>query len=485
MHHKSLGGQCACLPPYHQLLTTTSIFRTPWQSIVSSMQSLAESHAALATKMQSEVERPLLEYQSKSREMQSMSTIQGHLAAVAKDVDGAHKRAAKLAGGKSSVNKVANASSDVEAANQQWESQAPYVFEQLQDLDVNRIDHLRTVLTQLETYEVDLVERNRITAESCLNALLNIDTKDEILTFVARLSRGESSIPPRMGSGSATTNSSAGPPPPTLAHAPTSPPSRAREDGAGDAPSPYSTTSSRANTGETIRFLLDLITDRPIAPPPKSGFGGLRRLGTVLGGRSKGTKGMDRPPSPEKRSRPTRNPLRRGPSSRQDMQTIPSPPETSTVDLPSSAPRQEAPPSSQFNERPPSRPEQARPVEQPSGNTAQAAPTRSSSLPITNGTAPTRDLSAARDDRYAPPPGPPPGKAPVAERDAEGYSVPSSAVDDITRAQQEAAAGDTNQPQFKLAIRSEPVQEDDPDAQSAFSSVANTLRAVSTFNHQS
>ena len=75
--------------------------------------------------------------------------------------------------------------------------------------------------------------------------------------------------------------------------------------------------------------------------------------------------------------------------------------------------------------------------------------------------------------------------------------MPSSAVDDITRAQREAAAAgyvnsryvnivtfaetvsDADQPQFKLAIRSEPIQEDDPDAQSAFSSVANTLRAVS------
>ena len=39
---------------------------------------------------------------------------------------------------------------------------------------------------------------------------------------------------------------------------------------------------------------------------------------------------------------------------------------------------------------------------------------------------------------------------------------------------------DTDAPQFKLAIRSEPIQDDDPDAQSAFSSVANTLRAVSS-----
>lgn len=98
---------------------------------------------------------------------------------------------------------------------------------------------------------------------------------------------------------------------------------------------------------------------------------------------------------------------------------------------------------------------------------------------MTNGAPVNRDLPAVQEDQYAPPPGPPPGKALINERDTEGYSVPSSAVDDITRAQQEASASDADQPQFKVAIRNEPIQDDDPDAQSAFSSVANALRAVS------
>lgn len=428
------------------------VFRTPWQSIVGSMQNLAESHAMLASKMESDVERPLKEYQSKSREMQAMTTIQGNLASVAKEVDNAHKKASKLSGGKSSANKVANATSDVEAANQQWDSQAPYVFEQLQSLDETRVNHLRDVLTQLETHEVDLVERNRTTAESCLNALLNVDTSDEISTFVARVSGGgEPGEVPRLGSrgdtgsrisggGSGESPRLGGPlhqPPPVAPRVPSSAttPSRtrARED-SGEGQSPYS-TASRATTA---------------GPPPKSGFGGLRRLGTVLGGRSgKGGKGMDRPPSPEKRSRPTRNPLRRGPSSRQDMQTIPSPPISSTH-LPSSPPRQQPPlpkmSSSQSIERPRSRGDQPRRNDQPNGDTSHQAPTRVSSLPMTNGVAAistNRDLDTVQESQFTPP-GPPPGKAAVAEpepqRDAEGYSVPSSAVDDITRAEQEAAA---------------------------------------------
>ena len=159
-------------------------------------------------------------------------------------------------------------------------------------------------------------------------------------------------------------------------------------------------------------------SDGVAGPPPKSGFGGLRRLGTVLGGRSgKGAKGMERPPSPEKRSRPMRNPLRRGPSSRQDMQTIPSPP-MSTTHLPSSRPPQEpsvSKISSQTHERVQSEEEQQRKNDQSNGDTIQQAPTRVSSLPMTNGVSKDRDLNPVQGGDLGPPPGPPPSKAPTEE----------------------------------------------------------------------
>ena len=244
---QSSGGHCLCIQRLEHMLTFVSVFRTPWQSIVSSMQSLAESHSILAAKMESDVERPLKDFQSKNREMQGISTIQGNLAAVAKDLDGAQKKAQKLAGGKSNANKVANATSDVDVANQAWDSQAPYVFEQLQALDESRVNHLRDVLTQFETHEVDLVERNRITAESCLNALLNVNTADEISTFVARNAGGDQSVPRRQASRSATTSDSTADPAPTPITAATShphlTPSRERFRQDDDRPSPLSTAS--------------------------------------------------------------------------------------------------------------------------------------------------------------------------------------------------------------------------------------------------
>ena len=403
------------------LLTLVSVFRTPWQSIVSSMQSLAESHSILATKMESDVERPLKEFHVKNREMQGISTIQGNLAAVAKDLDGAQKRAQKLAGGKSNTGKVANATSDVDAANQSWESQAPYVFEQLQALDESRVNHLRDVLTQLETHEVDLVERNRITAESCLNALLNVNTAEEISTFVAQNAGVDSNVPRGLASRRATTGSSVADPAPAPVAADIAPPgltpSRERVRQEDNRQSPIS-TASRAGTGRCFRMQLTHRTNNVTAPapPPKSSFGGLRRLGTVLAGRSnKGAKGMDRPPSPEKRSRPMRNPLRRGTSSHQNMESIPSPP-SSASNLPVSPPRNATQlietDTTQSTERPPSQ-ERRRLNDQVNGDTIQPAPTRVSSLPgMTNGTSgpANRDLATVQETQAAPPPGPPPGK---------------------------------------------------------------------------
>lgn len=152
------------------------------------------------------------------------------------------------------------------------------------------------------------------------------------------------------------------------------------------------------------------------APPPKSSFGGLRRLGTVLSGRSnKGAKAMDRVPSPEKRSRPMRNPLRRGTSSHQNMESIPSPP-SSSLHLPQSPPPPEAPstqPAPSLSAETPRSQQRRLSNDQVNGDRIQPTPTRGSSLPgMTNGTSSpvVRDLATVEETQAAPPPGPPPGK---------------------------------------------------------------------------
>lgn len=114
-----------------------------------------------------------------------MSTIQGNFATIAKEVESANRKAEKLKdkGVKAAVGKVASATAEVDRANAQWQSQAPFIFERLQAVDESRTNHLRDVLTQLQTHELDQIETSRVVAEKCLNALLNVSTSDGISNF--------------------------------------------------------------------------------------------------------------------------------------------------------------------------------------------------------------------------------------------------------------------------------------------------------------
>ena len=320
-----------------------------------------------------------------------MSTIQGNLSSVAREVDAARRRADKIQGGKTSQSKIDNATSDFNAANQQWDSQAPYVFEQLQALDENRVNHLRDVLTQFQTHEVDQVERNRVSAESCLNAILNVNTSDEISTFVAKTSEAPptNAAPPRPKSRSASSQHLS---------------ARPRTASTDDRASALSGTSAGALRGDNIPPVPTLQGQDSARRP--GGFGGLKRLGTVIGRRKE--KKAEQPPSPEKRTRLGLNPLRRGTSSK-NMQEIPSPPETSTVDFPKVTPSQETTrPGTTATTQPqsPQAPiEQQRTADQPNGDPTTQAPKRTSSLPRLNGV--QHDRETASGDVL---PGPTPSK---------------------------------------------------------------------------
>lgn len=176
------------LPKMIVLTSESSIFQIPWQRINNATEALAVSHETLANKIEEDVERPLREFQTKNREMQSMPGIQSNLAGLAKNAEAAQKKVDKAKSrGAKGADKLAAEVANAEKVYQQWDSRAPFVFEQLQAVDETRLNHLRDVLTQLETHEVDQVERGRQTAETCLNILLNVETADEIKTFAARM----------------------------------------------------------------------------------------------------------------------------------------------------------------------------------------------------------------------------------------------------------------------------------------------------------
>ena len=193
----------------------------PWQRIVSGTENLAASHETLAMKIDADVESPLRSWATRNRGLKDLSTAQVNLGNVARELSGAQKKAAR--GGK----RADTASSTVEDASRQWESQAPRVFEQLQIVDEARVNHLRDVLTQFATHEVDSIDKNKASAESCLSALLNVETDEEISTFAARVVAGGGPGPLRRLSSAAAGNR----PTNLLRAPPTPPPPRGTGDG--------------------------------------------------------------------------------------------------------------------------------------------------------------------------------------------------------------------------------------------------------------
>ncbi len=111
-----------------------------------------------------------------------MSTIQGNLANMAKELEDAQSKSDKLShkGGKASAQKVEIATSRLQTASSTWDNQAPFILETLQSADESRLNHLRDGLTQYESLEIDNLNRCQKIAESTLGLLVEVDTSLEI-----------------------------------------------------------------------------------------------------------------------------------------------------------------------------------------------------------------------------------------------------------------------------------------------------------------
>ncbi|OJJ49973.1 hypothetical protein ASPZODRAFT_128559 [Penicilliopsis zonata CBS 506.65] len=445
------------------------IFQLPWQRILNATEMLASSHETLAQKIEEDVERPLREYGTKNRDLGAMNGIQADLASLAKSLDLSQKKLDKAKDrGLRGAEKLASAVVAVEEGNQQWQSRAPFVFEQLQAVDESRVNHLRDVLTQLETHEVDHTERCRQAAESCLNVLLNVETADEIKTFATRINGGRPVVPrSQEASGSSTAAAAAAaapelpqqqqlplPSPPARAESPLPPPPPVTAAFHDDAASQRSVTSgpSRTPTAPELRPRETPRTKEPAPPPPQprhSGLSGLKRLGTVMSRR----KSIAQSPGgafggAEKKSRGPFPSFKRGDSSGQ----IPIP---------------ESPPRTAGADRPQTALTTAGSIRRPSTTLEEDHPRAMSPIPAIQPASPTTNGTGAHDAQHELPANEP-------RVDSEGYTERPQIIDEITRAEREAAG--VEDAGLNLTIRDQPILEDEDQAKEAMDSMANTLR---------
>ncbi|KAK0620192.1 Muniscin C-terminal mu homology domain-containing protein [Immersiella caudata] len=410
------------------------VFTGPWDKILQSTDAIAASHQLFAQRIDKDVEASLRSFHTK-KEMQNMQTISANLVTMAKELDDAAEKSEKLTrkGGKANSHKVDLAASRLESASQQWESQAPFIFETLQAVDEQRINHLRDVLTQFETHEVDQATRTQASAEEVLNAILEVNTEQEIQNFVQRTVSGK----PKVERKPITRQSS------IVASSNLAPPSvTGHEDDVSD--------HSGHREGQPESRLRS-------------------RIGTMLGRRRQSIHGGFNPLSPPKLGSFSRN---IGSSHGQTLS-----PRASSHNLTDSQNRL-----SSLVESPttagPNAKEEPKPSHEGTNGVSSAEPSQNSgaiqqSSSILNGTA--EDIFDA-----PPPPGSPPSqhKAEDPAKDAEGFTIPVATNDPIAQAQKEAAAEEADQ-FFKLNIQKEPIAEEDQDAkQAALSNVANALTTM-------
>ena len=419
----------------------------PWDALKDAAGTMADSHSTLASKIGADAETPLRDFGTNNREMQAMTTIQGNLASMARDVDRAQQKIDRLVGkgDKAETNKVASATSELDNANGQWESQAPFVFENLQAVDESRLNLLRDALTQIQTHEVDLVTRTQSGAEHCLNVLLSMQTEDEIKTFTLKAAQGR----PRA----------------ERPHRPSVPtPSRA-------APSSGLQTPAAAPAEDESQRSESIPDDKR-----RSKF--LNRMGTVL----KGKRGKDKAPaqlepmseSPERK--PKASPFggsfgnRLGKSKNS---TLDAPDDSSTRDRPRSPLRR----GSEVMETPAG----DRDVPKSPGP-AEPAPHVNGVDDITPIPGPVQTGGHQDDLAGLEPPKAvvnEPEAAPEPQQDSEGFTVRPEHNDPIMQAQMDAAAtGEATAPAYNVNIRDAPIQEEGGDSDAALASMANKLVSV-------
>ncbi|KAK5661208.1 hypothetical protein OQA88_11099 [Cercophora sp. LCS_1] len=413
------------------------VLQTPWDKILQSTDAIASSHQLFAQRIEKDVETSLRAFQAK-REMQNMQTISANLITMAKELDDAVEKSEKLTkkGGKANSHKVDLAAARLDSASQQWESQAPFIFETLQALDEQRVNHLRDVLTQFETHEVDQATRTQAAAEEVLNIILEVNTEQEIQGFAQRTTSGKPKVERKPITRQSSVVTASGLAPPSVAGH--------EDDGVSD--------HSGHKEGQPESRLRS-------------------RIGTMLGRRRQSIHGGFNPLSPPKSLGSFSRNL--GSSHSQALS-----PRASSHNLTDSQNRL-----SSLVESPtsPTEPvsatrENAKPSHEGTNGISGGEPSKK---PDTSGQPTSSILNGTAEDIFdaPPPPGPPPShqKAEEPAKDADGFTIPVANNDPIAQAQREAAAEEGDQ-LFKLNIQNEPIAEEDQDAkQAALSNVANAL----------
>ncbi|KAI9152147.1 Cytoskeletal protein syp1 [Paramyrothecium foliicola] len=440
------------------------VFQGPWNRITEAVENIAQTHHRFAERVEKDVEQPLRQFQTR-KDVQNMNTISANLGTMARDLEDAQDKIDKLTrkGGKANTQKVEAATARLESATQQWQSQAPFIFETLQALDESRVNQLRDVLTQYQTHEADAAQQTQDHAAATLAIMIEISTDTEVLSFAQKITGGKVRAPTRTSTRQSSvvgTQSSTTPQLPPTPNIPSV------------APTPIPPTPIDDDNASEHNSL-------PPEPKSASRSSRLGRIGTVFGRRRQSMVGGFNQLSPSKPPAPG---FGRIGSSHSRVS-----PRTSSTNLNESSHLSslaETPDADRSTERFGAEPKEGLPThEGTNGDSLREKPAEAAAPNVFDeitpvGTNGTHESGAAAGSLHAPTQ-PTQQTQPIAQgKDSEGFTVPPEMDDPISRAQREAAGNAEEADQaFKLNIQDQPIEEEDPEAkQAALSNVFNTLK---------
>lgn len=407
-------------------------------------------------RVERDVEYPLRNF-SQKKEVHNMQTIGSNLASIAKELEDAQDKSDRLArkGPRANAQKVDAAATRLSSATQQWESQAPFIFESLQVLDEQRVNQLRDLLTQLLTHESDQAQRTQVVSSDTVQHIIDLQTAKEVQGWTSKVTDGKTKVERKPAPGtrrSSAAETQSHHTPPATATTGTTREDEAMSETSAQEPPPRTSTPLPAKapankrTEPRLRSRIGTVFSRR-RQSMHGGFGQLSQKNAPSFGRNLRSSHSGGGVSPR--------------ASANDL--------SSSNKLPSLA-------------------------EMPNKDDEAAEPTQGAGLGVqepTNGLRPaasTGDIAAAASStsvngnagtipQFSPPPGPPPSHVKAEEepkKDAEGFTIPPTMDDPISQAQREAG-GDVEQ-LFKLSIQNKPLSEDDAAAKAALSNVSSALQ---------
>ncbi|CAN6674642.1 hypothetical protein TRVA0_059S00386 [Trichomonascus vanleenenianus] len=160
-----------------------------WTLVVASVEQSASSAKVFSHKLHAEIESPLRNFSSRSNQFQDVKQLQEGLTQLARQLVHAEEKLQHQRGNEEHQIQLAESRSS-------WESQAPYLTEQLEVVDEARLVLVKDSLTRMQTLEVDRAQGSIKEAEKSLNSILSFEPYEDMNSFASKVASG--ALTPRL-----------------------------------------------------------------------------------------------------------------------------------------------------------------------------------------------------------------------------------------------------------------------------------------------